>query len=44
MIICDMQRKIEAENNTPIMGLTYYLHKQHIKFLSDDVEIGPPPR
>ena len=35
MIICDMQRKTKAENNTPIMGLTYYLHKQHIKFLSD---------
>jgi hypothetical protein len=40
MIICDMQIKknkttTEVENNTPIMGLTYYLHKQHIKFLSD---------
>ena len=35
MIICDMQRKTEAKDNTPIMGLTYYLHKQHIKFLSD---------
>ena len=35
MIICDMQKKkMKAENNTPIMDLTYYLHKQHIKFLS----------